>query len=176
MKILLSGAAIMAALAGALTIGSSALAAQDDVDQSNERAFCSMVQSLGNGPTMNARILDEVNRRYAGYSKEYNRRKTFKINRADLVTFSGCSMRIQFSAELQRKIRRDAEGTIYVDATMKNLDLNLRTRSGRACVKDAEVDQIRMSNSLRIGEAVYRGFANSFLDREMCFNFSTASG
>lgn len=176
MRISLVGAAIMAALAGTAAIGSSAVAAQDDVDQSNERAFCSTIQSLGNGPTMNARILDEVNRRYAGYSERYNRRKTFKINRADLITFTGCIMRIQFSAELQRKIRRDAEGTVYVDATMKNLNLNLRTGSGRACVKDAEVDQIRLSNSLRIGEAVYRTFANSFVDREMCFNFSTTPG
>ena len=176
MRISLAAAATMATLAGAMAIGSSAFAAQDDGDQSNERAFCSTIQALGNGTTMNARILDEVNRRYGGYSERYNRRKTFKINSADVITFTGCVMRIQFNADLERKIRRDAEGTVYVNATMKNLNLNLRTRSGRACVKGAEVDQIRLSNTMRIGEAIYRRFANSFVDREMCFNFSTAPG
>ena len=154
----------------AVALGSTAATAQDERDLSNNQLFCEIVQGVGNDPVRNAQILADINRDYAGMTERISRRKSFILNRATQLTFTGCKMRIRFDAEMRRKIRRDASGTVDVVATMKNLRFNAATRVGRACVKDAEVDDVTLSNTLRIGEFSYKTIANRVMEKPTCFD------
>lgn len=107
----------------------SAAFAQDETDLSDNEVFCTIVESLGNGD-MNARILGDIDRRYAGASYRINRRKTFVIHNVENIRFSGCEMTLRMRVTLRRKIRRNANGTATVRATMQNFRYDARARSG----------------------------------------------
>ena len=154
----------------AVALGSTAANAQDERDLSDDRVFCAIVQGVGNDPARNAQILVDINRDYAGMTERISRRKSFTLTRATELTFTGCKMRIRFDAEMRRKIRRDASGTVDVVATMRNLRFNAATRTGRACVKDAAVDDVTLSNTLRIGEFSYKTIANRVMEKPTCFD------
>lgn len=160
----------MVALAATALMAAAPAAAQDERDLSGDRVFCQIVEITGNDPVMNARILSDVNRDYAGRTERISRRKSFVLNRATQITFTGCKMRMRFDAEMKRKIRRDASGTVDVVATMKNFRFGSRSRPGRACVKDASVDDVSLSNTLRIGEFFYKKVANWFMEKPTCFD------
>lgn len=162
------------ALAALSLLTAAEAAAQDERDLSGDRVFCDIVETSGNDPEMNARILADVNRDYAGRTERISRRKSFVLNRATAITFTGCKMRMRFDAELKRRIRRDASGTVEVVATMKNFRFGSPSRPGRACVKDAKVDDVSLSNTLRIGEAFYRKAANWFMEKPTCFDLRPA--
>jgi hypothetical protein len=169
-RTILAGSALVLAAA---TMALSSAGAQDrELDQSGERAFCSLVETLGNN-SMNDEIKRQIDALYAGFTQEVSKRKTFHINGTDSVRFSGCNMTIMLDGELKRKIRRDAAGKIYVEAVMQNIqfDRGSRLSSGTGCIKQAEVDKVRLSNTLRIGEAIYRRVANRFVDSQQCFTF-----
>lgn len=142
--------------------------AQDGPDRSGDRAFCTIVQGFGRA--QNAVIKAEIDRLYAGFSYHVNKRKSVVIDHVESVTFNGCDMRIKLAGAVKRKIRRDAAGSFYVDAVMKNARLDLPNRSGRGCVKDARIDKVRLSNTLRLGEAFYRKVANRFVEHNVCFD------
>ncbi len=158
------------ALAATLLMISVPSIAQDERDLSNDPVFCEIVETAGNAPQMNARILADVNRDYAGRTERYNRRKSFVLNQATAITFTGCKMRMRFDAEMKRKIRRDASGTIDVVATMRNFRFASNSRPGRACVKDAKVHDVSLRNTLRIGEFFYEKIANWFMEKPTCFD------
>lgn len=167
-------ALLLAALSGSAALIAFPATAQDP-DLSGNAVFCNLVETAGNEPTMNARIRADIGSIYNGYSYRINRRKTLTINSVEGVRFTGCAMRIQMDADLKRRIRRDAEGTLWVDATVRSLNLRSAPGQGRGCVKDARVDKVRLSNTLRVGEAFYRGVANKFVESDVCFNFRTRS-
>lgn len=150
--------------------GAPAALAQDNRDLSDDAVFCRLVESLGNG-NMNARVLSDINRVYAGATYKINRRKAFVIEEVQAVRFDGCNMTIPMKVVLKRKIRRDASGTATVKAVMKNLRYNPGTGDGRSCVKNARIDDIDVSNTLRVGEAIYRRVANRFVEQDVCFDF-----
>ena len=159
-----------AAVAATLLLTSTPSIAQDERDLSNDRVFCEIVEIAGNKPDMNARILADVNRDYAGRTERISRRKSFVLNRATAITFTGCKMRMRFDAEMKRRIRRDASGTVDVVATMRNFRFASASRPGRACVRDAKVDDVSLSNTLRIGEFFYAKVANWFMEKPTCFD------
>lgn len=153
---------------------SSARAQNPDLDQSGQQAFCGLVESVGNN-SKNDEIKRQLDVLYAGLTQEIRggKRKTFHINRTDSVRFSGCNMTIMLDVELKRKIRRDAQGKVYVEAVMQNVefDRGSRLRSGTGCIKEAKVDKVRLSNTLRVGEAIYSWIANKSVESQQCFTF-----
>ena len=169
-KLLLATAAVLAIS----TLAATPSAAQDERDLSGDRVFCDIVETAGNNPAMNARILADVNRDYAGRTERISRRKSFVLERATEITFSGCTMRMRFDAKMKRRIRRDAVGTVDVVATMRNFRFGSASNPGRACVKDAEIDDVSLSNTLRVGEFFYRKVGNWFMEKPTCFDLRRA--
>lgn len=154
----------------AFSLSSLAYANQDgdETDLSGNPSFCTLVETFG--AAENERIIAEIDALYDGYSERINRRKTLVMGKVQSVTFNGCKMRIVLKGTLKRKIRRDARGLFYINATMKNMRLDLSARTGRGFVKNAEVDKIRVSRTLRLAEAFYRKVANRFVEKDVCFD------
>lgn len=147
--------------------------AADAADNSDQAFFCALVENLGNG-SMNGVIKSEIDRRYNGWEIDIRggKRKTLTMGQVDTVWFKGCRMTVSIEAEMERKIRRDARGMIFVDSIVRNMRLDRRAGTGRGCVRDTRVNMVDMSKTTMIGEAIYRRVANKMIERDLCFDFA----
>lgn len=112
-------------------------------------------------------FLHDMESDIAGRSYRINRRKTLVIHGVDTVTFAGCRVDATLDVTLRRRIRRDAHGTMKVHATVTSVDLQHRD-GVEICIADPRLDRVRLSNTLRLGEAVYRWVANIALPDRYC--------
>ena len=103
-----------------------------------------------------------LNSQVAGSSHRINKRKTLVVNKVDSVTGTSCNIRSQVGVTLKRKIRRDASGHVILKGT-------LRLDGGKICIANTSVADVDVSNTLNIGEAVYKWVANKVLPNELCF-------
>lgn len=166
-----------AAALGAMVFGGyGTLAAQisDSDDLSNRRSFCAQVRALGN---RNAdQIRPELSRMFSGLESEISRRKRLVIGDARSVVFDGCKVKVSMNAELKRKIRRDADGFVDVEVTVRNFQILDRGRAARVCVKDPKLKNVKMSRTTRLGEKFYRKFGADAVKRMLetgdCFNIT----
>ena len=126
---------------------------------------CGSVELLGN--SLRTQIIEQINDQVAGESHRINRRKTLRINRIEDITFDGCQMSVRGNVTLQRRIRRDAHGTVDLQANITSLNLPEQA----FCYGDARVADVSLSRTLNIGEAVYRWVANKALPDSQCFDF-----
>ena len=106
--------------------------------------------------------LSIVNQQAAGARHEISNRKTLVINSIDSLSGSLCSFRARADVTLKRKIRQDANGHV----TLKGA---LQISNGRICIANASVADVSLSNTLNIGEAVYKWVANKALPTNLCF-------
>jgi hypothetical protein len=104
-----------------------------------------------------------LNQQVAGASYKISSLKRLEINRVDSISGSDCSFRANVNVTLHRKIRRDATGTVVLKGT---LDLS---NEGKICVAGASVADVDVSNTLSLGEAIYKWVANMVLPDNMCF-------
>lgn len=113
------------------------------------------------GALFDARIEAELDEQVAGTSKRINRRKRLVINHIQDVRVDGCRITVVANVTLKRKIRRDARGTVTLkgNVTVDNLGGSVFDLS----FSNVRVTDVSLSNTLRIGEAVYRWVANIVL-------------
>ncbi len=123
---------------------------------------CARVAS--DGAAYSAIIVASLNRDVAGASHRLNRRKTLRVNSVDSISFSGCNVAINANVTLVRKIRRNARGNMRLTARVTELN----TSGNRVCLGNARVDSLRLSNTLRVGEAAYRWVANRVIPGTEC--------
>ncbi len=123
---------------------------------------CRSIELLGNAGS--SIILNEVNQEMAGYTQKLTKRKTLVIKRAESLSFSGCDMRMKVLVAVKRKIRRDAHGSVILKAKVSSFD------GRKVCLSNTRVAKINLSNTLNIGEAVFKFVANKFLPNQTCFN------
>lgn len=124
---------------------------------------CRVVEALGNG--LQSEILTELNNHLAGERERISRRKELQINHIENVSFDGCRMTTTVNVTLERKIRRDAHGTVQVGADITSFNLPNR----QLCYGNARVTNVNLSRTLKIGEAVYQWVANAVLPNSGCF-------
>jgi hypothetical protein len=125
---------------------------------------CNAVESFGN--TYNSEILRAVNDRLAGNSIDISRRKDLEINHVESISFDGCRITGKANVTLERKIRRDAHGTITVRADLTSFSLPNR----QLCYDNAKVTDVSLSRTLNIGEAVYKLVANRIFPNKECLS------
>ncbi|UKO96745.1 hypothetical protein [Nostoc sp. UHCC 0870] len=123
---------------------------------------CNVVESFGNASQ--SQILRELNNRLAGGSHNINRRKDLRINQVENVSFNGCRITVKTNVTLERKIRRDAHGTVTIRADITSFSLPNR----QLCYENAKVTDVSLSRTLGIGEAVYKWVANRVLPNKDC--------
>lgn len=128
------------------------------------RLDCRVVESVGN--EMAESIREDLHAEVAGDTYRISRRKKLVIHSVDRVWFEGCRMRALQSVTLKRRVRRDAHGTVRLGADIT--DANLRTRE--VCYDRARVEDVSLSRTLGIGEAVYRWAANRVLPDNDCLS------
>ncbi|AKA34516.1 hypothetical protein [Flagellimonas lutaonensis] len=127
---------------------------------------CNFVQSYGNASK--SKILEQINGLVAGaqYDVGATNLKKLEIKEAKNITFNGCKVtlelrvklkRLELRVKLKRKVRRDATGTIIVTGNVHKAQLY---GAKYILVKNAKVDKVRLSKTLRIGERFYKWAAN----------------
>lgn len=126
---------------------------------------CTTIGILGNA--FAGAFLQDMQSDIAGRSYRINRRKTLVIHGVDAVAFAGCRVDATLDVTLRRRIRRDAHGTMKVHATVTSVDLQ-HPGGVEICIADPQLDRVRLSNTLRLGEAVYRWVANIALPDRYC--------
>jgi hypothetical protein len=102
-----------------------------------------------------------INSQAAGYRQELSDRKTLVVRSVRAVSGTNCKIGAEVNVTLERRIRRDASGVISVRG-----DLNLN--NGKLCISNAQVIGVSLSNTLGVGEAIYRRVANRVLPTNLC--------
>lgn len=125
---------------------------------------CRLVESVGNARS--ASILASLNTAVAGQENRINRRKTLVIHSVERVWFDGCRMRAVQNVTLKRRVRADAHGTVQIGADITRANL----RTGEVCYESASVEDVSLSRTLGIGEAVYRWVANRTFPDDGCMS------
>ena len=74
-------------------------------------------------------------------------------------------MKVRANVTLKRKVRRDAHGTVKMQARVSSLDLAQR----KICYDSARVTDVNLSRTLGIGERVYKWVANIVLPNRGCY-------
>lgn len=103
-----------------------------------------------------------LNTKVAGVSYKISDRKKLIIRKVESISGTGCNFRAKVSVKLERKLRRDAVGTVTLGGTLK-------TSGSKVCIANAYVHDVDLSNTLGIGESVYKWVANKVLPANMCF-------
>jgi len=122
---------------------------------------CNQVQQIGNAAS--SLIRQQINNQIAGTSTRINRRKTLVIHGARRVSFRGCQLRSTLGVTLERRIRRNAVGTVRITANVSSF------RNGRVCLTGVKVRSVDVSRTGIIGESVYRMAANRAIPNNQCF-------
>ena len=113
-------------------------------------------------------ILDQINAEMKGQSFRISKRKKLVIKQATKFELSGNLVYLTFDVKLKRKLRRDAHGYIIVKGTY---GFNFSGTSPQVCLSNPSVTKVKLSNTLRLGEAFYRKFAGGALPKNTCFDF-----
>lgn len=103
-----------------------------------------------------------VNGQVQGFSYKISDRKRLVVNGVESLSGTNCSIRAKLDVTLKRKIRRDAHGSVTVKGT-------LAVRNGKICVANTSVADVDLSNTLNLGEAVYKLVANKAIPNNLCF-------
>lgn len=144
------------------TLAPLQLKAQEPILIAQRSLDCNAVESLGN--LLLPVVSSEINNRVAGTSHVINNRKTLKINRVNNIAFKGCKVSLDLDVVLQRKIRRDAAGTIKMSGDISSFDLGKR----EICYRNAGISSVSLSRTLGIGESFYKWVGNKALPNSDC--------
>lgn len=150
-----------AAMAGLVALQPPPAEAQDPVPPLD----CRAVEAIGT--TMRDEILAEINASLSDEPIEISRRKSIFVREVVDIRFEGCKLFAKAAVELERKIRRDADGHAFVTGTVVSMSLR-PTR--RLCLdRKPSVQRMELSNTLRIGERIYTRVANKVYPPGRCF-------
>ena len=125
---------------------------------------CRSIEVFGNA--QREIILRQINDSISGQEYRISKRKTLIIKNARSISFSGCEATLEVEVKLKRKIRRDANGIITVKGTVSEANFTGR----RVCISNARIDKLKLSKTLRIGEALYKRVANRVFPSDRCFD------
>ena len=123
---------------------------------------CDVIEIIGTSER--ARVLTQLNDNVRGFEYRINRRKQLVINNIQDVRFSGCTVTVIANVTLKRRIRRNARGTAIITGNISELN------TSRVCFNNAKLNRIRLSNTLRVGEAFYRWIANKVIPNNVCYS------
>lgn len=134
---------------------------------------CRLIERLGNHPDVNPEILRQINEQAANTEyKGMTNLKTIKIKEIESVRFEGCKIIAIARVVIDRKVRKNAKGTIEIRAdvvSVKNLLSTTETKS--ICVKNAKIKNVNVSNTLKIGEKFYEWAANKIFPNNQCYEW-----
>lgn len=102
-----------------------------------------------------------INPQIAGLEHKVSDRKTLVVHGLESISGSECNFRAVVDVTLERKIRRDASGTVVLKGEL-HLD------GDRICISNASVADVDVSHTLNLGEQVYEWVANSALPSNLC--------
>jgi len=123
---------------------------------------CTEVETEGNASSGLLTLF--LNGKVSGYEYRISRRKKLVFSRVSDVRFKGCKAYATFHVTLKRKLRRDAKGYVKAKATVFN-----RT-SNKVYLKDLDVYNVSMSNTLEIGESIYTVIARRKVPSKFTLN------
>ncbi|WOD43521.1 hypothetical protein [Hwangdonia lutea] len=118
---------------------------------------CTLVESYGNASK--AEIIQDINNIVAGqvWDVGATNLKKLEIKEVKNISFKGCRVTLELKVKLKRKVRRNAKGTIIVSGTVYDAQFY---GNKHIKIKNASVDKVRLSKTLRLGERFYKWVAN----------------
>lgn len=126
---------------------------------------CRVVEVIGR--EMRDEILDEINDYLDDEPIEISRRKSFFVREVVDIRFEGCKMFAKAAVELERKVRRDADGYAFVTGHV--VSMQLRPTRQLCLDRKPKVQRMELSNTLNIGERIYTRVANKVYPPDRCF-------
>ena len=102
---------------------------------------------------------------YLPYEYKVSRRKNLVTHQATSVQTSGCKAEIMVKATMERRVRRNANGSLTLRAQLHSVGFNY------ICLRDPRVTDVNLTNLGAIGENFYRRRGNRGLPYEMCVAF-----
>jgi hypothetical protein len=126
---------------------------------------CRAVEAIGN--TMRDEILAEINATLSDEPIEISRRKSIFVREVVDIRFEGCRLFAKAAVELERKVRRDADGHAFVTGTVASM--SLRPARQLCLDRKPKVQRMELSNTLNIGERIYTRVANKVYPPGRCF-------
>lgn len=132
------------------------------ISNSSASFTCSQIGAFGN--LASRYIENQISDKAVGMKMKLTKRKTLHIRDVHSLRFTGCTMKFKLGVKLERKIRRDATGTIGVRATVSSFSRH------RVCLKNVKVTSINLSHTTGLGEAIYKAVANKVIHNNTCYN------
>lgn len=126
---------------------------------------CRAVEAIGNA--MRTEIIASIERDLVGEPIEISRRKTLHLLGVEEVRFRGCTLRAKVLVDLERRVRRDAEGHAWVSGTVQSY--GLRPQPWVCLDRKPKVDRIEVSHTANLGERLYARIAQRTLAPDRCF-------
>lgn len=123
-----------------------------------------LVERIGNSSSN--LIRQQINTSVAGTSTRLSHREMLVIHGASHVSFRGCQLRSTLGVTFNRKIRRNAVGTVKITANAHSFS------QGRVCLTGVRVRSVNVSRTGVIGESVCRMAANIATKNNQCFRLS----
>ena len=131
---------------------------------------CRAVEAIGNA--MRTEIIASIERDLVGEPIEISRRKTLHLLGVEEVRFRGCTLRAKVLVDLERRIRRDAEGHAWVSGTVQSY--GLRPQPWVCLDRKPKVDRVEVSHTANLGERLYARIAQRTLAPARCFPVGVA--
>lgn len=133
-----------------------------NITHSSAAVRCTIVQYLGN---LGSRYIDnQMSDKLIGQKVELTKRKALNVTDVNSVRFRGCTMNFNLGVVLERKIRRNAKGTIGVSGTISSFSRH------SICLRNIRVRSVKLSHSTGLGESIYKAVANKLISNNSCFN------
>lgn len=131
---------------------------------------CRAVEAIGNA--MRGEVIASIERDLVGEPIEISRRKTLHLLGVEEVQFRGCRLRAKVLIDLERRIRRDAQGHAWVTGTVQSY--GLRPEPWVCLDRKPQVERVEVSHTANLGERLYARIAERTLAPDRCFPVGVA--
>lgn len=134
---------------------------------------CRVIESVGNHPDINPILLDKIRNQSVGMSfKGLTNLKKIVIKDIERLRFEGCKAIAIARVVVDRKVRKNAKGTILVKGDVVKAE-NLLGKSGKSlvCITNATIKDVDVSNTFRLGEKFYKWVGNKVFPDNHCYEW-----
>lgn len=132
-----------------------------------------VIESVGNNPDVNAILLEKLREQSVGDSYEgLTNLKKIVIKDLESLRFEGCNAIAIARVVVDRKVRRNAKGTIRIKGEVVRVN-NLLGKTGlkSVCISNATIKDVDVSHTFRLGEKFYKWGANKVFPNNQCYEW-----
>lgn len=134
---------------------------------------CRVIESVGNHPDVNPILLEKIREQSVGDSFDgLTNLKRIIIKDIESLRFEGCNAIAVARVVVDRKVRKNAKGTIRVKGEVVSVR-NLLGKTGlkSVCISNATIKDVDVSHTFRLGEKFYKWAGNKVYPDNQCYEW-----